>query len=162
MAIRPKTLPAAVSPVVVATALAAADDRLALGPALAALVAALLLQIGSNLANDYFDHVKGADGADRLGPTRVTAAGLLPPQARAGNCGGGQLLPPPLTYPLARFLIYLWSQRGAAASAGAVTTVAESSSAAAADALRRSGLFAPPAAAPRGRQWWETKRPRKR
>jgi len=81
MAIRPKTLPAAVSPVVVATALAAADDRLALGPALAALVAALLLQIGSNLANDYFDHVKGADGADRLGPTRVTAAGLLPPQA---------------------------------------------------------------------------------
>jgi hypothetical protein len=92
-------------------------------------------------------------------------ASLLPPQARPGG-GGGQVLPPPLTYPLARFLIYRWSQRGGVASAGGLTTGAESSSsstaAAAADALRRSGLFAAPATSPRGRQWWETKRPRKR
>ncbi len=79
LAIRPKTLPAAVSPVVVATALAYADGRFALWPALAALTGALLLQIGSNLANDYFDAQKGADTSDRLGPLRVTAGGLLPP-----------------------------------------------------------------------------------
>jgi 1,4-dihydroxy-2-naphthoate octaprenyltransferase len=76
---RPKTLPAAISPVVVATALAYADGRFAWGPALAALLGALLLQIGSNLANDYFDAQKGADTADRLGPLRVTSSGLLSP-----------------------------------------------------------------------------------
>ena len=85
LASRPKTLPAAVSPVLVGAALAAADGRFAPGPALACLLAALLLQIGSNLANDYFDHVKGADTADRVGPLRVTAGGLLTPaQVRGG------------------------------------------------------------------------------
>jgi 1,4-dihydroxy-2-naphthoate octaprenyltransferase len=88
LAIRPKTLPAAVSPVIVATALARADGYFALWPALAALVGALLLQIGSNLANDYFDAQKGADAADRLGPTRVTASGLLAPaEVRLGMIG---------------------------------------------------------------------------
>ena len=77
LAIRPKTLPAAVGPVIVGAALAAADGRFALLPALAALLGALLLQIGSNLANDYFDAIKGADTPDRIGPTRVTAAGLI-------------------------------------------------------------------------------------
>ncbi len=77
LAIRPKTLPAAIGPVIVGTALAAADGRFALLPALAALLAALLLQIGSNLANDYFDALNGADSPDRVGPTRVTAAGLI-------------------------------------------------------------------------------------
>jgi 1,4-dihydroxy-2-naphthoate octaprenyltransferase len=85
LAIRPKTLPAAVSPVIVGAALAAADGRFALWPVLAALLGALLLQIGSNLANDYFDALHGADTPDRLGPTRVTAAGLITPAAmRAG------------------------------------------------------------------------------
>lgn len=85
LAARPKTLPAAVSPVIVGSALAAAHGGFALGPALAALAGALLLQIGSNFANDYFDHVKGVDRADRIGPTRVTAGGLLSPAAvRAG------------------------------------------------------------------------------
>lgn len=85
MAARPKTLPAAVGPVLVGTSLALADGLFAWGPALAALLAALLLQIGSNLANDYFDYFRGADPHDRLGPTRVTASGLLSPeQVRSG------------------------------------------------------------------------------
>jgi len=77
LAIRPKTLPAAASSVIVGTALAFFDDSFAPGPALAALAIALLLQIGSNLANDVYDDERGADTADRLGPTRVTHTGLL-------------------------------------------------------------------------------------
>jgi len=77
MAARPKTLPAAVSPVLVGTALSAADGVFAPLPALAALVGALLLQVGANLANDYQDYVKGTDTAERKGPTRVAASGLL-------------------------------------------------------------------------------------
>ncbi len=77
LAIRPKTLPAAASSVIMGTALAAYDGGFSLGPALAALVIALLLQIGSNLANDVYDDERGADTADRLGPTRVTHTGLL-------------------------------------------------------------------------------------
>jgi 1,4-dihydroxy-2-naphthoate octaprenyltransferase len=85
MAARPKTLPAAVGPVLVGTSLAIADGLFVLAPALAALLAALLLQIGSNLANDYFDFFRGADPHDRLGPTRVTSSGLLTPvQVRNG------------------------------------------------------------------------------
>lgn len=81
LAARPKTLPAAVGPILVGVALALADGVFALGPALAALLCALLLQIGSNFANDYFDFFKGADTTERMGPTRVTAAGLLTPEA---------------------------------------------------------------------------------
>jgi len=81
MAARPKTLPASVAPIVVGMALAFADGRFQWGPALAAFVCAMLLQIGSNFANDYFDFFKGADTEDRLGPTRATAAGLLTPAA---------------------------------------------------------------------------------
>ncbi len=79
LAARPKTLPAALGPVVVGSALAAAADHFRFGPALAALLVALLLQIGSNLANDYFDFFRGADQQDRLGPLRVTASGLIAP-----------------------------------------------------------------------------------
>lgn len=86
LAIRPRTLPAAVVPVAVGTALAVRMGVFAPGPALAALVGALALQIGCNLANDYFDWKKGADGPDRLGPTRVTSAGLATPgQVRAAT-----------------------------------------------------------------------------
>jgi 1,4-dihydroxy-2-naphthoate octaprenyltransferase len=77
MAIRPKTLPAAVAPVLVGIALAQADALFAPLPALATLVGALLIQIGTNLANDYFDYVKGADAAGRKGPTRVAQSGLI-------------------------------------------------------------------------------------
>lgn len=79
MAIRPRTLPAAVAPVVVGTAMAAAHGVAVVGPAAAALVGALLIQIATNLANDYFDHAKGTDTEERLGPIRVTQAGLLAP-----------------------------------------------------------------------------------
>ena len=77
LAIRPKTLPAAVAPVLVGIALAWADKAFSLLPALAALAGALLIQIGTNLANDYFDHVKGVDTAERKGPMRVAASGLV-------------------------------------------------------------------------------------
>ncbi|MFU8890380.1 MAG: 1,4-dihydroxy-2-naphthoate polyprenyltransferase [Anaerosomatales bacterium] len=77
LAVRPKTLPAAAASVVVGTALAAADGGFSPGPALAALAIALLLQIGSNLANDVYDHERGADTAERLGPVRVTQSGML-------------------------------------------------------------------------------------
>ena len=77
LACRPQTLPAAAVPVVVGSACAHAAGSLRLGPALAALAGALLLQIGANLANDVYDAEKGADGADRLGPTRAVASGLL-------------------------------------------------------------------------------------
>lgn len=77
LAVRPKTLPATVAPVVVGTALAYADGSFALLPALAALVGALLIQIGTNLANDYFDYVKGVDSTERKGPTRVAQSGLI-------------------------------------------------------------------------------------
>ncbi len=79
-AIRPKTLSAGAVPVLVGTALAASDGRVAWLPALAALVGALLLQVGSNLANDVFDYLKGADDASRLGPARATQRGWLSPR----------------------------------------------------------------------------------
>lgn len=78
LAIRPKTLPAAVCPVIVGTAMALADKEFKYLPALAALAGALLLQIGVNLANDYFDYIKGIDTSERLGPIRVTYSGLIP------------------------------------------------------------------------------------
>lgn len=79
MAIRPKTLPAAASGVVMGCALAWRDGNFQIGPALAALMVALLLQIGSNVANDVFDFERGADTSERQGPLRVTQAGLLTP-----------------------------------------------------------------------------------
>ncbi len=80
-AARPKTLPAAAAPVLVGAGAAVAAHRFSAGPALAALLGALLFQIGANLANDVFDHRRGADTAERLGPTRVTQAGLLSPRS---------------------------------------------------------------------------------
>lgn len=79
-AARPRTLPAAAAPVVLGTALAAFRDTAAWLPALAALAGALLIQVATNFANDYYDHEHGADTEERVGPTRVTAAGLVPPQ----------------------------------------------------------------------------------
>jgi len=79
LACRPKTLPAAAAPVVVGSAVAFAAGSWRPGPALACLAGALLLQIGANLANDYADFIAGADSHDRLGPLRVTQAGLLRP-----------------------------------------------------------------------------------
>jgi len=79
LAARPRTLPAAAAPVLVGTALAWQARGFAPGPAVAALAGALLLQVGSNFANDVYDYEKGADTDARLGPLRVTQAGLLTP-----------------------------------------------------------------------------------
>lgn len=85
LASRPRTLPAAISPVLLGMAFAVADRTFVLLPALAALVCALLLQIAANLANDYFDYVKGTDSHRRKGPIRVAQSGLIPlSRLRAG------------------------------------------------------------------------------
>jgi 1,4-dihydroxy-2-naphthoate octaprenyltransferase len=80
MAARPRTLPAAVAPVLVGTALAAHDGHLRVLAFIAALVGALFIQVGTNLSNDYSDARRGTDTEDRLGPVRVTAGGLVPPR----------------------------------------------------------------------------------
>ena len=79
MASRPKTLWAAVAPVVIGTAMALDADGFHLWSALAALFGAVMIQVGTNFANDYFDFKAGGDDPDRLGPTRVTQAGLVAP-----------------------------------------------------------------------------------
>jgi len=78
LAARPKTLPAAVAPVVVGMAVAIREGGFDVVATLVCVAVALLLQIAANFANDAFDFHKGADTAERLGPTRVTAAGLIP------------------------------------------------------------------------------------
>jgi len=79
-ATRPRTLSAAMAPVLVGTALAAHDGRFDLGAATLCLIFALLIQVGTNFANDYYDFIKGADTAARVGPTRAVAAGLVRPE----------------------------------------------------------------------------------
>ena len=74
---RPKTLPAAAAPVIVGSALAWSAGSFSLLPAIGAFLGALFLQIAVNLANDYFDFVKGVDTEERLGPQRATASGLI-------------------------------------------------------------------------------------
>lgn len=80
LAARPKTLPAASAPVLVAGAVSYYENVFRGDVFIVALVGALLLQIGANLANDVFDYYKGADTQERLGPLRVTQAGLLTPK----------------------------------------------------------------------------------
>ena len=80
LAVRPKTLPAAVSPVLVGCAVAWAERGFELITAVAAFTVALLLQIGANLANDVADFRRGADSVARLGPVRVTQGGLIAPR----------------------------------------------------------------------------------
>ena len=79
MAARPQTLPAGAAPVVVGAGLAVHAGVFEPLVALAALVGALLIQVGTNFANDYYDAVKGADTDEREGFTRVTAGGLIEP-----------------------------------------------------------------------------------
>lgn len=81
MAARPKTLWAAVAPVLLGTAFAVEAGGFHAVAALSALMAAVLIQVGTNFSNDYHDYVKGADTKDRKGPTRVTQAGLIRPEA---------------------------------------------------------------------------------
>ena len=81
MAARPKTLTAAVAPVAAGAGLAVHDGVFAALPAAAALLGAILIQIGTNFANDYYDFVRGGDTEERVGPTRVTQAGIIEPAA---------------------------------------------------------------------------------
>ncbi len=80
MAARVRTLPAAIAPVLVGTALAGFGHVFHPLRFLAALVGAVFIQVGTNLSNDYSDARRGADAEDRLGPVRVTAGGLVPPR----------------------------------------------------------------------------------
>jgi len=81
MAVRLRTLPAAIAPVLVGTALAHALEAVFRpGAFIAAMLGSILIQIGTNLSNDYSDARRGADAEDRVGPVRVTAGGLVPPK----------------------------------------------------------------------------------
>jgi 1,4-dihydroxy-2-naphthoate polyprenyltransferase len=77
---RPRTLPAAISPVLAGTGVAAYDDDAVWWKALLALVVALALQVGVNYANDYSDGIRGTD-ADRVGPMRLVGSGTASPGA---------------------------------------------------------------------------------
>jgi len=77
---RPKTLPASATPVIVACALAYHDNSFQWKPALICLLFAILSQIISNFANDYFDYKKGIDNEERLGPKRAVAEGWIAPK----------------------------------------------------------------------------------
>jgi 1,4-dihydroxy-2-naphthoate octaprenyltransferase len=79
MAARLRTLPAAIAPVLVGTALAGFEHTFHPLRFVAALFGAIFIQVGTNLSNDYSDARRGADADDRLGPVRVTAGGLVPP-----------------------------------------------------------------------------------
>lgn len=81
LAARPKTLWAAGAPVVMGSAMAYGAGMFHAPSAIACLIGAMCIQIGTNYANDYFDFVKGTDTEDRIGPTRATAAGLVTPAA---------------------------------------------------------------------------------
>jgi 1,4-dihydroxy-2-naphthoate octaprenyltransferase len=80
VAARPRTLPAAVSPVLVGTSLAIGEGIFRPLAFVCALIGSVFIQIGTNLSNDYSDARRGADTEDRLGPVRVTAGGLMPPR----------------------------------------------------------------------------------
>lgn len=77
LAVRPRTLPAGAMPVVLGSAMAAADGSFRIVPALVALVCALGIQVATNFINEIYDFRKGADTAERLGPTRTVASGII-------------------------------------------------------------------------------------
>lgn len=80
LASRPKTLWASIAPILIGTAMAFSDDSMQLTTAFIILIAALLIQVGTNFANDYFDYIHGVDSKERIGPLRVTQAGLIKPE----------------------------------------------------------------------------------
>ena len=101
MAARPRTLPAAIAPVFVGTALAGSQGTFRPLAFAAALVGSVFIQVGTNLSNDYSDARRGADTEERLGPVRVTAGGLVPPR---------------------KVLVATWLAFGVAVAAGAYLT----------------------------------------
>lgn len=79
-AVRPATLAASVAPVLVGTAIAVHDGGPRLGAGLLALLVGVAMQVGVNFANDYSDHVRGADTPRRVGPVRAASSGIVPPR----------------------------------------------------------------------------------
>jgi 1,4-dihydroxy-2-naphthoate octaprenyltransferase len=77
---RPKTLPAAVTPVIVGSAIAGFENKFNFVPAVFALIISLLIQIATNFVNDLYDFLKGTDKPDRVGPQRLLTSGLISPQ----------------------------------------------------------------------------------
>ncbi len=102
-AARPWTLGVAISPVLLGTIIALTEGGIRPFAALAALFGAIFIQIGTNLANDYFDFKKGADSTSRIGPQRVTQAGLIAPQ----TVRNGFLICFGLAFLLGIYLVYL-------------------------------------------------------
>jgi 1,4-dihydroxy-2-naphthoate octaprenyltransferase len=80
-AARPKTLSAGIAPVLIGSVMAYAEGSFQIFVFMATLFAAVMIQIGTNYANDYYDYAKGADTEKRLGPVRATQAGLVSPMA---------------------------------------------------------------------------------
>ncbi len=78
---RPKTLPAAIAPVLVGSAEAARQNDIEAWPVFICLVFALLVQVATNMANDYFDYIRGADTEERVGPERLVSSGKVQPKA---------------------------------------------------------------------------------
>jgi len=77
LASRPKTLPAAVAPVLIGTSVAYHDNEFNFIAALIALICSVLIQVGTNFVNDLYDHLKGSDGKERVGPERALASGII-------------------------------------------------------------------------------------
>jgi 1,4-dihydroxy-2-naphthoate octaprenyltransferase len=116
-AARPRTLPAAVAPVLVGSACALHAGGFVAVPALAALLVALLLQVATNFVNDWGDHRRGADGPDRVGPSRAVAAGWISPRAMVSAAA--------LAFGVAALLgLYLTLRGGAAALALGMLSIA--------------------------------------
>ncbi|USD36735.1 MULTISPECIES: 1,4-dihydroxy-2-naphthoate polyprenyltransferase [Ferrimonas] len=120
LAIRPRTLPAAIGPLLVGNVLAVYHQDFSWLVAIASMACAVLLQIGVNLANDYFDFKSGVDTDERLGPTRVTQQGLL----SATSVRNGMILSLTLATLIGQYLIFVggWPIAGLAlfALAGAL------------------------------------------
>ncbi len=103
LAVRLPTLPAALVPVAVGSATALAASTFRPWVFIAAAISSLFLQIGTNLANDLFDFQRGADTAERVGPTRVTQSGLLSP----GEVRTGMWLSFALAFLVGMYLVYV-------------------------------------------------------
>ncbi len=102
-AARPWTLGVIISPVLIGTIIAHTEDEIHWFAAFTALLGGMLIQIGTNLANDYFDFKKGADSESRIGPQRVTQSGLIAPE----TVRNGFLLCFGLAFMLGIYLVYL-------------------------------------------------------
>ena len=103
LASRPKTLPAAVVPVVMGTSIAIHDGYFAPIAAFVALLCSLLIQIATNFVNDLYDYLKGSDTDDRTGPDRVLASGLI----SVKEMKLGIFFTFGLTFALGLYLVYL-------------------------------------------------------